>query len=94
MLEKITPENDIKLSDKQWDAIEELIAALGVQKDFEVSTVRGERCVFDREEDRPLFTPFAIEHLAKLVDKPLTDYGLDAEAVSTLEVVFALVKKG
>ena len=93
MIEKITDENRISLTDEQWDAIEKLISALGVSGEFEVSGAWGEKHVFDKEEDRPLFTPCAIEHLAGLVKKPLADYGLDADTAEILETIFSLVKK-
>ena len=87
-LEKLTPENKVVLTDAQWDAVAKLIEALGVTKEFEVDTMRGEKYVFDREEDRPLDTGFAIGLLAGMAVKPLKDYGLSEETVSVLNEIF------
>ncbi len=93
MIKKITEENRINLNEEQWVAVEKLICALGVSGEVEVAGAWGEKHVFDKEEDRPLFTPCAIEHLAGLVKKPLADYGLDADTAEILETIFSLVKK-
>ena len=83
-LEKLTPENKVVLTDAQWDAVAKLIEALGVTKEFEVDTMRGEKYVFDREEDRPLDTGFAIGLLKGMVQKPLAEYGLSDDTVAVL----------
>ena len=83
-LEKLTPENKVVLTDAQWDAVAKLIEALGVTKEFEVDTMRGEKYVFDREEDRPLDTGFAIGLLKGMISKPLGEYGLSDDTVAVL----------
>lgn len=87
LLKKIDPEQEPVITDDQWDAIGALIPCLGLEKEFEVSSSRGRRCLWDREEDRPLDREWSIRHLAGCIDRPLASYGLTTEQVKALQAL-------
>ena len=83
-LKKIDHDKERTVTDAEWEALDALIGCLGLRKEFEISSVRGRKCLWDREEDRPLDQEWALGHLAGLVKKPLSEYDLTAEQAETL----------
>jgi hypothetical protein len=84
VLKKIDPDGMRSVTDEEWTAVEALIRCLDLEKEFEVSSVHGRKCLWDRDEDRPLDQEWALGHLAGLVRKPLGEYDLTPEQAKTL----------
>ncbi|MCR4896778.1 MAG: hypothetical protein K5891_08410 [Lachnospiraceae bacterium] len=62
-----------ELTDMEWATIEALIPLLHKEKEWEISSFRGKKCLWEREEDQPFVPEEAVAALykaSKAVDLP------------------------
>jgi hypothetical protein len=52
-----------ELTDMEWATIETLIPLLHKEKEWEISSFRGKKCLWEREEDQPFVPEEAVAAL-------------------------------